>query len=106
MGEDGRMNAMDGPWVISPDVAWVDTEDIHVVALRPPYSALPWRLTSSAAAIWEGIADGLTRREMLAELGDSATSEIIAQVDDFLAELLRRDLIRSLDLSAGDPSLA
>lgn len=95
------MNALDGPWQVSPDVAWVDSGEIHILALRAPYSALPWRLTGSAGAIWEGVADGLTRSQLLSQLGDMATPHVVAQIDRFVRDLLARDLIRpdATDLS-------
>ncbi|WP_344069431.1 PqqD family protein [Nostocoides vanveenii] len=94
MSEDVRVRAMNGPWQISPDVAWADDGEIHVLALRAPHTDLPWRLPSSAAAIWEGLACGMTFGQLLEELGGDATPEVISDMEDFMAELLRRDLIR------------
>lgn len=84
----------DGPWTISPDVAWLDGEDILLLDLRPPYARLPWRLSPSAAAVWDGLASGQSVSEIIADLGDAAfPGRVAADVQAFVAELRERGYI-------------
>lgn len=83
-----------GPWRIAPDVAWTDGEHRLVLALRAPYTALPLRLTESAAVIWDLVADGLDLDGILRELADIDDPGVEHHVRTFLADLRRRELIQ------------
>ncbi len=94
-------STVDGPWTISPDVAWLDGEQILVLDLRAPYDRLPWRLNDTAALVWECVAAGMDRAQIAAELQAPSEPAAAAAIDTFLEELTDRGLI-----VAGSPTPA
>lgn len=95
--QDGTVS--EGPWVISPDVAWVDGGDVLVLDLRPPYGGLPWRLSRSAAAIWECIAEGMTLTQIEDEFAALDDLDVPDQIRSFLDDLAGRGYIALRDPS-------
>lgn len=90
VGQNGRVS--EGPWEISPDVAWVSSERVLVLDLRPPHGR-PWRLTDSAAIVWECVAAGLTFAEILAEFAEVEAPGVADDIRTFLDELTTRAYI-------------
>lgn len=88
-----------GPWAIRSDVAWSGEDEIYVLPLRPPYAALPWALSGTAALIWRSLADGCTFSEIVATFEDADPGQVAAGVTDFVAELTRLDLLAPLSIA-------
>ena len=83
-----------GPWTIRADVAWSGDDEVYVLPLRPPYTALPWALSGSAAMIWRALAAGAAMPDIVAAFDEDADPKQVASgVADFVAELSRLDLI-------------
>ncbi len=85
VGQNGGVS--EGPWEISPDVAWVSGERLLVLDLRPPHGRRPWRLSDSAAVVWECVAEGMTLAEIVAEIGDVDAPGVADDIRAFLDEL-------------------